>query len=290
MNFKNNYDNYKSLVESEINNYIQKLSCHPQLKASFEYSLSAGGKRIRPVMFLACLNMLGIDHTKYLSIALALEFIHTYSLIHDDLPAIDNDEYRRGKFCNHVVFGEGTAILAGDALLNCAMEISLDCVDGKNVLDAVKYLFHAAGINGMINGQVYDIYFQNNPINENKEQLLEITDQLKTGKLLMAPLVMASLIANGKHLKELTEIGCLTGKLFQFTDDLLDVVGVFEQMGKTIGKDFNSNKLTAISVYGIQQTKCLINQTYDNIIKILKNIDNNCFFIDFYEYIKNRNY
>ena len=287
MNFDIEYNKYKNLIENEIRLFSDSLECAEQLKASVSYSLLAGGKRIRPVMFLACLDMLGVDYTEYLKLALAIECIHTYSLIHDDLPALDNDDFRRGKPSNHKMFGEGIAILAGDALLNSAFELALSCVNSKGALDAVQFLMTSAGISGMLNGQALDLYYEDKVI-DGKEDILLAIHEYKTGKLITAPVVMASLIANGKYLNELTEIGKITGKLFQFSDDLLDVTGTFEDLGKTLGKDGYAGKLTAISVYGKSRTEQMINEMYLSVIKTLENLDNNSFFIDFYTYIKNR--
>ena len=287
MDYNLTYNNYKQLIEKEIELFSSSLCCHDELKAAVSYSLFAGGKRIRPVMFLSCLDMLGVDYKNYLKLALAIECIHTYSLIHDDLPSMDNDDYRRGKLSNHKVFGEGMAILAGDALLNSAIELSLTSINSEGDFNAVKYLFSCSGINGMINGQAYDLYYEDKTI-DNQEQVLYETHLNKTGKLLTAPLVMASLIANGKLYNQLVELGFYTGKLFQFTDDLLDVTGEFKSLGKTIGKDCDSKKLTAISVYGKDGTKTQIDECYNTIVKILKNFDNNSFFMSFYANIKDR--
>ena len=287
MNFHKKYNEYKTAIEECIVSSINDISCHEQLKAAVSYSLLAGGKRVRPVMFLACLEMLGANYSDYLSMAVAIECVHTYSLIHDDLPAMDNDDYRRGRLSNHKMFGEGMAILAGDALLNYAVELALASVKSEGAFNAVKYLFSASGISGMIDGQAYDLYYEDKEV-ENKEELLKILHTLKTGKLLTAPLVMASLIMNGKYLSELTTLGVETGILFQLSDDLLDVVGSFENLGKTLGKDSYAGKLTAISVYGEEQTKELINKTYSSIVKMLKIFDNNWFFSDFYAFMKNR--
>ncbi len=287
MDYNSTYTHYKQLIEKEIELFANSLCCHDELKASVSYSLFAGGKRVRPVMFLSCLEMLGIDYTKYLKLALAIECVHTYSLIHDDLPSMDNDDFRRGKPSNHKVFGEGMAILAGDALLNSAMELALKSIDSEGTFNAVKYLFSCSGVNGMINGQAYDLYYEDKTI-DNQEQVLYETHLNKTGKLLTAPLVMASLIADGKLYDHLVELGFYTGKLFQFGDDLLDVTGEFKNLGKTIGKDDYSNKLTAISVYGKEGTEKQINECYNSIIKILKNIDNNSFFMEFYANMKDR--
>lgn len=287
MNFNFVYENYKNLIEEELLKFANDLNCHDELKASMSYSLLAGGKRIRPVMFLACLDMLGVDYKKYLPLAVAIECIHTYSLIHDDLPSMDNDDFRRGKPSNHKVFGEGIAILAGDGLLNSAVELALNSIDGENTLNAVKYLIQCSGTNGMINGQAYDLYYEDKEIPD-KQNVLHVMQLNKTGKLLTAPLVMASYIAGEKHLNELMQIGELTGRLFQFSDDLLDVKGSFELVGKTLGKDDYANKLTAISVYGVSECERVIQSTYLSIIKILKTIDNSLFFENFYTYIKDR--
>lgn len=288
MTFKEQYNLYKCYIDNRIEVITNNLDTHSDLKNSLSYSLKAGGKRIRPIMFIATLEALGINYEKYVDLAVAIECIHTYSLIHDDLPALDNDDYRRGKPSNHKAFGEGMAILAGDALLNLAIELALNCIDSRGALNAVKLLFNYSGVYGMLNGQAHDLAYENTVI-ENSEQALLKLDELKTGKLLTAPLVMASLIAEEKYLNELAQLGQLTGTLFQLTDDLLDVVGSFENMGKTLGKDAATGKLTAVSVFGIKKTKLLIDETYTSIVKMLKIFDNNLFFNGFYECIKNRN-
>lgn len=288
MTFKEQFNLYKCYIDNRIEVITNNLDTHSDLKNSLSYSLKAGGKRIRPIMFIATLEALGINYEKYVDLAVAIECIHTYSLIHDDLPALDNDDYRRGKLSNHKAFGEGMAILAGDALLNLAIELALNCIDSRGALNAVKLLFNYSGVYGMLNGQAHDLAYENTVI-ENSEQALLKLDELKTGKLLTAPLVMASLIAEEKYLDELTQLGQLTGTLFQLTDDLLDVVGSFENMGKTLGKDAATGKLTAVSVFGIKKTKLLIDETYTSIVKMLKIFDNNSFFNGFYECIKNRN-
>lgn len=288
MTFKEQFNLYKCCIDNRIEVITKNLDTHSDLKNSLSYSLKAGGKRIRPIMFIATLEALGINYEKYVDLAVAIECIHTYSLIHDDLPALDNDDYRRGKPSNHKAFGEGMAILAGDALLNLAIELALNCIDSRGALNAVKLLFNYSGVYGMLNGQAHDLAYGNTVIENSEEALLKL-DELKTGKLLTAPLVMASLIAEEKYLNELTQLGQLTGTLFQLTDDLLDVVGSFENMGKTLGKDAATGKLTAVSVFGIKKTKLLIDETYTSIVKMLKIFDNNSFFNGFYECIKNRN-
>ena len=287
MSFNDEYARYKQIIEDEIRLFSDTLDCHDELKAAITYSLFAGGKRVRPIMFLACLDMLGCNYIEYVKLAVAIECVHTYSLIHDDLPALDNDDYRRGKLSNHKIFGEGMAILAGDALLNCAFELALSCVSDGKTLNAVKYLFACSGQKGMINGQAYDLYYEDRVIDD-KELILQSLQNNKTGKLLTAPLVMAALISGEQSISDFEELGRLTGVIFQFSDDLLDVNGTFKEVGKTVGKDGYAGKLTAISVYGVQRTIDIIDETFLSIIKILKNFDGNTFFINFYNYIRSR--
>lgn len=289
--FSEQYNIYREKAEAAIRHYTDKINCQATLKEAMAYSLSAGGKRIRPVMFLAALDMLKEDSGKYAAFAFALECIHTYSLIHDDLPAMDNDDFRRGKPSNHKVFGEGMAVLAGDALLNYAVEVLFDAVSDKNTFLAAKELVTAAGHSGMINGQAYDIYSEKITAEEtDKKALLKIIHENKTGKLLTAPLTMASLISGGKHFEDLKEAGRLTGILFQYSDDILDIKGSFEKTGKTPGKDKKENKLTAVSVYGVKETKRQIEATYLSIVKIFERIGNCGFFEGLYKFMKDRNY
>ena len=284
------YSEYLNFTEESLTKYLDALNCNPVLKEGMKYSVSAGGKRVRPVMFFATLDLLGIDYKKYSALGCAIEFIHTYSLIHDDLPAMDNDDFRRVKPSNHKVFGEGMAILCGDALLNYAFEIAAEQVVDKNTFSAYKYLLKCAGASGMINGQAYDLYYENNAsecATIDGEKLLILIDSDKTGKLLTAPLVMACYVANNSNVELFEKLGELTGKLFQFTDDLLDVEGDFNLMGKTLGKDEKSGKVSAVSVYGIDGCKQKIQETYSSIVEILKQYSN-AFFNEFYLRLKNR--
>lgn len=290
-NYQIRYNEYLTFTERCLNEYLEQLNCNPILKEGMSYSVNAGGKRVRPVMFFAMLDLLNVDYKKYKAFACALEFIHCYSLIHDDLPAMDNDDFRRGKPSNHKVYGEGIAILCGDALLNFAFEICADAVCDSYTFNAYKYLLKCAGACGMVDGQAYDLYCEKHPkekFGKSNEELLSLIHENKTGKLLTAPLVMAGYIAKNNNVEIFEKLGSFTGKLFQFTDDLLDVVGSFESMGKTIGKDAESGKFSAVSVYGIEGCKKHIESYYLEIIKIIKKFDNNSFFCDFYSSLKNR--
>lgn len=231
------YAEYQKTFEDRLSVFCDRLSCKPQiLKESLVYSLQIGGKRVRPVLMLAVAELLGLDKTKILNYALALELIHTYSLIHDDLPEMDNDDFRRGKPSNHKMFGVGNAVLAGDGLLNTAYSILFnECFNGNDYVSAAKYICDCAGIDGMIAGQSADLLHENDT--EIDEEILNFIHQNKTSKLIMAACVTPSILCGGKYYSELKTFSRDLGFLFQLTDDILDVEGSFESMGKSIGKD-----------------------------------------------------
>ena len=246
------YEKYQSQFEAYAKEYADKLTTNPNvLGESMQYSLLNGGKRVRPVLMLACADVLGLPKEEALPFALALEMIHTYSLIHDDLPAMDDDDFRRGKPSNHKAFGEANAILAGDALLNEAYAICLnECLKGEKYVFAAKYLNECAGVYGMITGQSADLYYSSSQ-QELSEENLNYVYEHKTGKLLLAPVVIASILSENKSSYLAFErFGKLLGTLFQMTDDILDVTGEFKLLGKSIGKDMAENKLTCIRLYG----------------------------------------
>ena len=233
------------------------------LSRSMRYSLSAGGKRLRPSMLLAAVDMLGGRTEDALDFACAVEMIHTYSLVHDDLPAMDNDTLRRGGPTNHVLFGEGQAILAGDGLLNCAFETMLDaaCAHPDRAADymlAMREIARGAGVTGMIAGQVMDLFCERGHTGD--ADALEYIQYGKTACMFIYPLRAAARLcrAGEGELQALTDYGRAFGLLFQATDDLLDVTGVEEKMGKTLGKDAQSGKLTCVSAYGIEGTRALV--------------------------------
>lgn len=282
--FNEKYEEYKNAANEALVRAFENVNCNPTLLSAMKYSVFAGGKRVRPVLFFAALDSLGLDYKKYGAFAAALEFIHTYSLIHDDLPAMDNDDFRRGKPTNHKVYGEAMAILAGDALLNLAYEVVLNGVIDSCTLAAAKQLADFSGCAGMVGGQAYDLSEEKTAT----EDCLYVIDDLKTGKLLTLPFTMASLIAGGKFYTEFLQLGKCLGRLFQYTDDLLDVVGSSADLGKTAGKDESQGKVTLVSVYGLDGAKKKIEEVFTLGKKTLKNIDNNSFFIDFYNYVKAR--
>jgi len=250
------YQKYLDEFEEYLGAYVQNLKTKPSiLGESMAYSLQGGGKRIRPVLMLACADVLNVAHKEVLPFALALEMIHTYSLIHDDLPAMDNDDFRRGKPSCHKAFGEANAILAGDALLNEAYAVCFEeCLKGEKYALASKLLNEYAGAYGMIAGQSADLYFTGKKQDVSEEELLYIYEH-KTGKLLLAPVSIPCILAEYKNFMSFEHFGVLLGQLFQITDDILDVTGEFSQRGKSIGKDESENKLTSVRLYGVEGAK-----------------------------------
>jgi len=245
------------------------------LSESMRYSLKAGGKRLRPSMLLAAVEMLDGDSGDALDFACAVEMIHTYSLIHDDLPGMDNDTLRRGRPTNHVVFGQGQAILAGDGLLNCAFETMLGHACRRperavNYLSAIREIATGAGVTGMIAGQVMDLYCERSKLQDQKA--LEYIQHSKTACMFIYPLRAAARLcgAGEDDLEALTRYGRAFGLLFQATDDLLDVVGSQADMGKTLGKDAQSGKLTCVSAYGVDGTRQLVERLHLEALEALE--------------------
>lgn len=237
------------------------------VKEAMTYSLLAPGKRLRPVIFLNVLRSYRVDYHDYIDIACAIEMIHTYSLIHDDLPGMDNDDLRRGRPTCHKQFDEATAILAGDALLNLAVNTVLNVhMDSDLKVKVLNRLFEASGVNGMIYGQQLDIYY------ENKEATLEQLKEIhkhKTGELIAVSMQLASLIANPDDYSIWSQIGYDLGLAFQIQDDVLDIVGDEKTLGKKVGSDLSNHKSTYVSLLGIEKSqemiKELFQKCYENI-------------------------
>ena len=232
------------------------------LRASMAYSLMAGGKRLRPVLLMAAADAVGADGTKFLPVACALEMIHTYSLIHDDLPAMDNDDLRRGKPTNHVVYGEGIAILAGDALLTLAFTVILrqKAVPAEALLRVVDEISRAAGAEGMVGGQVLDLEAENRQIS--MEELRRVHTG-KTGALFRAALRSGAILAGAseEQLSALTAYADHFGLAFQITDDILDVIGNAEEIGKPVGSDEKNHKSTYVTLTSLEMAQELARRT-----------------------------
>jgi len=255
-----NYGEYKQMVEDRLRKLLaDEAEERPVLlNESMSYSVFAGGKRLRPVMLLAAVEMLGADAEDALDFACAIEMIHTYSLIHDDLPGMDNDDMRRGRPTSHVVYGEGQAILAGDALLSYAMEIMLNAairlLPAPGGLYAAAEIARGAGVTGMVAGQCLDLQMEGKDVSES---MLYTIQHGKTACMFLYPLRAAGRLAGAQPQKmcRLTAFGEAFGHLFQATDDLLDVIGSSEVVGKSLGKDAQEDKLTCIKVYGVEGTR-----------------------------------
>ncbi len=251
---------YGALVNTRLETLLE-IMCEPgTLKDAMGYSLAAGGKRLRPVLCLMTAEIFG-DAMKALDLACALEMIHTYSLIHDDLPCMDNDVLRRGKPTNHVVFGEAYALLAGDGLLNCAFEVMLECAvrnagDGLDYLGAMSVIAKAAGVKGMIEGQACDIAFEGH---DKDEQVLRHIHERKTGAMISASVLSAAALfrASAQETAALETYGSRLGLVFQIVDDILDEVGDETLLGKSVGKDANTGKQTFARVYGIEASRSI---------------------------------
>lgn len=270
--FNSVYARYKQQFETALNKFCCKLDCKPDILAqSLKYSLNLGGKRIRPVLMFAVGELLNVSCDKLADYALAIELIHTYSLIHDDLPEMDNDDFRRGKPSNHKVFGQGNAVLAGDALLNTAYSLLIDeCRNGGEYVSAAKNICDCAGIYGMIAGQSADLTHENDE--DPDENTLDFIYENKTAKLVLAAVLTPSILCCGKYFSELKVFGRETGILFQLTDDILDVEGNFDVLGKSIGKDKAEGKYTCVKLYGIEKSKVKADVIADKCTRVLEGI------------------
>lgn len=237
---------------------------------AMRYSMFAGGKRLRPVLAVAAAEAVGGSMNDILDVACALEMIHTYSLIHDDLPAMDNDDYRRGKLTNHKVFGEGIAVLAGDALLTYAFEIisSAKVASPDRLLAVIKEISHAVGTLGMIGGQVVDIESEGKSITS---ETLEYIHSAKTGALFRASIRAGGILAgaNEEQLCCLTKYAEHFGLVFQITDDILDVIGDEAIIGKPVGSDIKNHKATYPSLYTLPVAQQMAEATISKALACL---------------------
>ena len=256
----------KEVIEQGLSQRMQRADQYNHTGwEAMQYSLMAGGKRIRPVLLLWTGLSLGADEKDLLPFAQSLEMIHTYSLIHDDLPAMDNDDYRRGRLTNHKVYGEATAILAGDGLLNLAFETMGEAMTGvigqenssqrlQNMTKAFAFMARCAGPSGMIAGQMADLASEGRQIDIEELTYIEYN---KTSQLLMAALVCGGMLAGASDdiIHHLKEAGGALGKAFQIWDDVLDVEGSLEELGKAPSSDAANEKATFVSCYGLEKAK-----------------------------------
>ena len=243
----------------------------PRLAESMEYSLMAGGKRLRPILVMAAADAVGARGTDFVQAACGIEMIHTYSLIHADLPAMDNDAYRRGKLTNHKVFGEALAILAGDALLTQAFEVILrqQGVPAQVLLEVLREMSIAAGPNGMVGGQVIDMLSEGKRISMEELRKMHMG---KTGALFRAAIRSGAILggASEAQLAALTTYADCFGLAFQITDDILDVVGDEAVIGKPVGSDERNEKSTYVTLTSLDEAKKLAADTVQQALEALE--------------------
>lgn len=266
-------NNYIEAVNKKLEEFMPVLYPEDIFKA-MKYTVTLPGKRLRPVMCLETCRMFGGNIEDAFPTACAIEMLHAQTLIHDDLPCMDNDDFRRGKPTNHKVFGEANAVLAGDALLTFAPQIIIK--NSKNLgsdklIRIMEEYFHAAGAFGVIAGQVVDIESEKN-YPENAQETLEYIHTHKTADLFKLALRTGAIIADAseKEIEEITEFGQNMGVAFQIADDILDETSTFEEMGKTLGKDKEAGKLTYTNLYGIEKSREDLNNLIERCFEILK--------------------
>ncbi|TCK98356.1 geranylgeranyl diphosphate synthase type II [Natranaerovirga hydrolytica] len=257
---------------------------------SMAYSITVGGKRLRPILMYETYQLFGNHEKEIYPFLAAIEMIHSYSLVHDDLPAMDNDDYRRGQLTTHKKFGEALGVLTGDALLNYAFEImSQACLEMKDKMyecvQAMQYISHKAGIYGMIGGQVVDIQSENKSIDL---KTLEFIHEHKTAALLEASMVGGAMVGGAceEDIKAIQNIAYKIGLAFQIQDDILDVTSDMKVLGKPVNSDKKNNKSTYVQLVGIEASKDIIKQLSNEAIEALKKLDDNAhFLIEIVEYL-----
>lgn len=285
MNFKTELQERTDFAETVIEKYLPKEhGFSGKMAEAVNYSMRAGGKRLRPVFMREMYHVLGGGGEIVEPFMAALEMIHTHSLIHDDLPALDNDEYRRGKKTTHIVFGEAAAILAGDALLNYAYETAFSAFDMARdekelhrVAEALKVLAQKTGIKGMLGGQGVDVENDGKPLDK---QLLDYIYENKTSALIEAALMMGGILAGASDIEKLEEIGSKIGIAFQIQDDILDVISSAEELGKPIGSDEKNNKTTYVTLEGIEKAGNEVQKLTDEAVGLLRELTDEKSFLE----------
>ena len=290
---KKTLNEYIFFTESTLKkfSYKNKLGLQSSVADAMDYSLEAGGKRIRPVLVLAFCHMCGGDYRKAAAPAAAIEMIHTFSLIHDDLPCMDNDDFRRGKPSCHKKFGEACAVLAGDALAIRPFQVIAESeLNDSMKIKLIAELACSSGAEGMIGGQIIDM--ENEQCSTVNGENLRMMYALKTGRLIKTSCVMGCIAAEAsdEQVKNAEEYAHYLGLAFQIIDDILDVTGDEAALGKPIGSDAEENKTTFVTLYGIENAREEAVKLTDKAMKILGRFDNNEFLIELTKYLLDRNY
>lgn len=259
---KNYLKTKRELVDLSIEYHLNKLKYPSVIAEGMRYSVLNGGKRLRPILLLMVLELFNKKIDLGLPIAVAIEMIHSYSLVHDDLPALDNDDYRRGKLTTHKKFGEAEAILIGDALLTHSFSVVTDETKGvasDKLVRIIGMISRYAGINGMIGGQTVDIESEKKKVSL---ETLKYIHENKTGKLIKLPIEIGAIISDAteEEYKALERYANGIGLAFQIKDDILDIEGDFEKIGKPIGSDLELEKTTYPSIFGIEKSKEILNE------------------------------
>ena len=295
MEFKEELKKYQTQVENELIKYVRKEACPERiLNESMEYSLMAGGKRLRPILVLATYKLFKDDLEKCMPYVVALEMIHNFSLIHDDLPAIDNDDFRHGKLTNHKKFNESTAILAGDGLLNNSyMVISEDLLHTENKEELTKKLRVlnevSIMVDRMIAGEFVDTEFEGKEI---LSEYLEYMHKNKTGEFIKLSVRTGAILADASEesLSKLTEFAEKIGLAFQIKDDILSVEGDEKITGKPVGNDEAKGKCTYVSKYGLEKAKSILEEIINESVEISESFGEKAEFLkQLAIYIKDRN-
>ena len=273
MIYRQKYKILKDLVEQKLDEYVPIL--YPEeIYKSMKYSLSAGGKRLRPVMTLEISRLISGSYEYAIPAACAIEMLHTQSLIHDDLPCMDNDDYRRGKPSNHKAFSESTAVLAGDALISYAIKVIIDktpsSVPRDSLLNVINEFCKAAGTDGIIGGQIVDIASENKQIDA---KTLDYIHEYKTAKMFILAIKAGAFLggASEKQITILEDFASKFGHAFQIYDDILDQISTLEELGKTPGKDEKAHKATYTSLYVLQNAKNKVKELCNYCCDILIN-------------------
>ncbi|MBO5088364.1 MAG: polyprenyl synthetase family protein [Lachnospiraceae bacterium] len=317
MNFNEQMKEKVTYIESVIGAYMpQDCTFQKTIADAMNYTMSAGGKRIRPMLMKATFDLYGGDSKLVEPFMAAMEMIHTYSLIHDDLPALDNDDYRRGRKTAHIVYGEDMAILAGDGLLNYAFEVAGKAFDlleknsipddvaqldnektlalvselkmRRNVEWAMQILAHKPGIYGMIGGQVVDVELTGSKLNE--EQLTYIYEN-KTGALIEASMMIGAVLAGAgtDGIEKIAKVAYNIGMAFQIQDDILDETSTFEELGKALHSDEKNGKVTYVGIHGLEESKQEVERLSREAITLLQSIEGDSSFLqELTEYLIDR--
>lgn len=285
LEFKEILNNDITMVEKAIIDFLPKCEyCQDEVVEAMKYSLTNGGKRLRPVFCLEFANCLGLEKAKALPFACAVEYIHTYSLIHDDLPCMDNDDFRRGKPSCHKQFGETTALLAGDALLTHAFKIATESdLSSEKIVKSISLLSKNSGVEGMIGGQVLDLKYEKD--NPTLDQLLSV-HQLKTSALIELSCLLGCIAAGAteNQVNSASKFANDLGIAFQIKDDILDVVGDAEKLGKPIGSDADNDKITYVSLVGLDKAQEDVESLTESAISMLSAFENT----EFLEFLSNK--